>query len=446
MSSEDPAGMGFFSLCHMKGVQVCSNDWEMDIPEGVFEGNADAVQSWGHPPIAGTTLRFLWPDKNKWSINYDLGNAAQYMEIDVLVNGLLQSKKPFIKDNFATKHLPDLGVTIGLDRFTGCGGYTPFCFQGMTGVLSVDKAVPGFTARVLIHHLNKLKLVLPARGSLVEGEAYNQLVTEIRRFQYQCVMDRLPHDLSHTHWSDALAMGVELPEAEARLCPFGETYPVHVLSSDAAVCYRLEDAHGPAKSLAMAWSDSMRPALYAGNGSYKGYKWYDALKVVNRCVPIVDGVEYEWSDLPETEQLKSDLGIRCTFDDNKTVTLTADLLIESISCKLEEYDNVGKFILGKTAEASYIEDYNVAITASWLKSDELTADECSEWDTELDRDLQLILFDEEYADAETVRRYMGGLCSKLGPVFSKMGIEISKVPGSYDFDVKFTRPAKEATP
>ena len=96
--SEDPAGMGFFSLIHT-GVTVYSNSRRADISTAAFLGTEDVnIEPTAVGPVHGTRIVFTRAE-NSATVAQALTEIFRYGSVDVQLNGVMLLREDFLKDS-----------------------------------------------------------------------------------------------------------------------------------------------------------------------------------------------------------------------------------------------------------------------------------------------------------------------------------------------------------
>src|SRR6202023_2452075 len=83
-ATEDPAGMGFYSLC-LSGVEVYSGHQYAKISPEAFVGKEDAIVELRDLPVQGTRLRFSRPS-SKERLSAALRSAALFYPLEIRLN------------------------------------------------------------------------------------------------------------------------------------------------------------------------------------------------------------------------------------------------------------------------------------------------------------------------------------------------------------------------
>lgn len=213
---EAPAGMGFFSLCHLpEGVEVRSGDWAVQIDARAFLGDTgcDVVAA---PQRAGTSLSFFVPSL-PGQIENTIKTCLEFYPVRASLNGTEMPRKDFLAK--ATYVHPFQGGRIGV--YTGRISYfeDTINFYGLS--LTAHEAglqVATYGIKVDVENTDALDLVLPARNKVVENRKLEDLRTTCRIAVYKHIDNsggshRLPFKL----YAEARNLGIEIPEAKAEL-------------------------------------------------------------------------------------------------------------------------------------------------------------------------------------------------------------------------------------
>ena len=244
--SEDPAGIGFFSLAPAT-VTVESRGRKITIDKGGWQGIPIDIED--GDVTEGTLVAFRG---EPWTYE-TLFPYARFTGMTVAVDGRLIQPEPYLGKGGHVVHVPELGVKLRIDRVGGeysyrqhttveaddigpdavkivrreyiaghTGGREPSAvlnFHGQTLMLSpeVDGRLPDteqFFVRVdLTGEPTPLRLMLPARTQMVNNEAYATLIDRIELECYRYLRGK-PHRLQYKNWVRATELGIELPEPE----------------------------------------------------------------------------------------------------------------------------------------------------------------------------------------------------------------------------------------
>jgi hypothetical protein len=225
---ENPAGMGFFSLCHLKeGVCVSSNDWEVTIDSEVFSGKKEAevihLPKTNNGKIdgnAGTKLSFV-VNKQLHEIEECFKDLLQFYPVTATINGKPVTQVDFLKKCVYVREIP--GGRIGV-----CGSRshryawvreegTGINFHGINLSYDLVEDLP-FDVRVDVKENKLLDLVLPNRKAVVENRKLEDIKTACRAAVYMYLaQNKVEHKLPYKNYKEAHDLGINLHEAKASL-------------------------------------------------------------------------------------------------------------------------------------------------------------------------------------------------------------------------------------
>lgn len=350
-SSEDAAGMGFFSLANrsiklivqQKGT---SQSWQLSADPACFKGEQSIVCSPSPSGHRGMSIFIQSKEYENWKSAAE--RAALYCPIHVLIDGQLAPSEDFLK---SANHISVWnGIRIGV--YTDKHRYSSFSganinFHGVTLHAHLPQLSQlfhaGFHAKLDVVDCANVKLVLPARKEVVEDDFFGQLKTQIFLTYFQLIADKGAHSLSFKDYSKALSHGFTLPEAQMKLRPFSPAVadrdqyydqPYEPLPQNAILFDECGDAI-PDQNLSMAISKSDKTfKLYEPYHGFKGYHWYDDLSVFvisgyhlqyQDCEDIVEpGEQNKGSNRPQSMRILGEIG---TSDDLIPWQCETDILV-----------------------------------------------------------------------------------------------------------------------
>jgi hypothetical protein len=313
--TEDPAGMGFFSLCQ-SGVEVTSLSKTVTLSRDVFLGEADAEVK-DHAYVAGTRLRFTRPS-TKLTLSAVLASVAKFCPLEVCLNGEILPQHDFLEGSIYREEID--GIEVGFatkfehnfsgyrdDNWNFYGALIHESFPSFTGILSDDhKGTPlALHVRFNVRETGRIKLQLPDRRSVIESEFLVQFKRKATAAAYRCFSQQAQHALAYKHWKSALDLGIQLKEGACLLTTwtvsardenmeplfgYGETTIVSAL--DKALLVRSELTDGYSFQAALHSGAKLDFVLYEDKPDYQGYSWYDRLPKLTHAEVLLDGVPY----------------------------------------------------------------------------------------------------------------------------------------------------------
>ncbi|EAZ89155.1 ATP-binding protein [Crocosphaera chwakensis] len=309
--SENPAGCGLFSLAN-RGCRIESSGKRVEVSSEAFTGKI---------PVAieetefsnGTRIDFVLNTEEVESLEDVVINATKYYPLPVYYQRNKVKRGNFLEGTLFIKEWS--GLRIGVVEETYCWHDGEINFHGLTVEykfthILLSKAreiyrVRYLTTRVEVVDCPDLKLVLPARKEVVQNEFLDELQTECERTIYEYIRTLSAHRLPYQSWEKAKWLGVDLPEAEAKLYTWvpecldnysdnnGELVEVDSQCQLVDVndeTYDLADYH----VFDHAWNQSGKGTLLEPDSDYSGYSWYKALtKIVDFSVIVQVGEEKE---------------------------------------------------------------------------------------------------------------------------------------------------------
>lgn len=292
--SEDPAGVGLFSLAPRE-VTIRSKGQIVTIDENGWTGGLMTVRDYPEP-VEGTVLSF--PDE-KWTPEAVERNAV-FTGMQVVVDDHLCTQIPFVSARAA--RYPELGCRIEaveadkLSPWHHCSKDTRHYYDNV--LVNFHGQVVGFNYHPISEHglhfladltgePTDIRLMLPARTQLVENEAYQKLKAAIELEAYRFVQRRKWHRLPYMEYLRARELGIELPEAvptfRVGLLAGDDPEPVQVVMPEAYTldrCYRwnsnvaADDADEANVHLLAALGTFEQPFVPVEiESSYDGYSW-----------------------------------------------------------------------------------------------------------------------------------------------------------------------------
>jgi len=306
--SEDPAGVGLFSLAPRE-LTIRSNGSITTITRGGWTGAPVDVKP-DSDPAPGTFLTFEDEPWNRQVVE----PLAVFTGMQVSVDGEACVMQSFVGPDAV--HLPEFGCRIevrsgltGWRRAQGRGSYDWNALVNFHGqqVGFAHHPVDESALRYLVDLTGEptgIRLLLPARTQVVENETFEQLKQAIELEAYRYIQRRGEHRLPYKQFVRARALGIELPEATP-------TYSVGLLREDCgpapveaplpegfplAKCYRFSpDNHGDRED-----ADLVNAHLLAALGAL------DEPFVPVAIASRYDG--YSWSKLPAIESVDLEVG------------------------------------------------------------------------------------------------------------------------------------------
>jgi hypothetical protein len=324
-AKEDPAGMGFFSLCRSE-VKVQSGNQSVVISPTVFLGKDAAEVQQTSEYVQGTRIRFT-RESTKGALLTALENVAEFCPIAVFIDNRELPHHDFL-DGALYRETID-GIEVGFaTNFTY--RYNTFRdlnwnFYGaridhpvtpITGFL-----LPGTIAPVALHmrftvlEASRVKLQLPDRRAIIEDEFLTSFLSKARAAAYRFLQKQERHALPFRNWKEAKELGISLPDAACLLYTWHATplddgieplfgYPEHGLlpSCDDVILVTASVPNEHTIEAAFHSGAALPGNLYKEEAQFAGYSWYDCLPQIVDSAVFLDGIPYEEWTKPEEDR------------------------------------------------------------------------------------------------------------------------------------------------
>lgn len=310
---ESPAGMGFFSLCHLpEGVTVSSQNWRTHINTNTFQGRGgcqlEIIQ-----PMTGTKLEFHLKDTPQNALTIAEGVCHHY-PIRTTLNGVATKQVDFLTGAAFIYEFPGGRIGVFPDKiskreninFYGCTLYNEEIVLRKSNSYEWPYGI-----LVDIHDNTLLDLVLPARNQVAENVKFDDLRTKCREATYVFLSEGKKHKLPFLFYQEAQKMGIDIKEAEAYLpleTPFNlhESYGdwdgpdapnytrishmAHPCRANSILVGALEDSDIAALHI----SGMEIPLIFSEDPTMEGYSWYprnEATSLIQHAV-LPDGRKF----------------------------------------------------------------------------------------------------------------------------------------------------------
>lgn len=297
--SEDPAGMGVFSLAG-RYVEIRSYSptvgmgWRVVIPPETWESAATlAIEPCDIG--SGTEIRIDMPEAWQRDLPSAASNAARHYPLPVRYRGDKLDREDFLVGACRIEEWQGCRIGVYRDRGSWPTSYPRFNFHGLTVLcpmpsvteVGVDRC---WQVRVDILESAVLHLVLPARKEMVQNAALENLREAAERAIYRTIAESSGHRLAHAQWLRARDLGVDLGEAEPWL-PAWFPHTAEGIRNHEFECVRdvpmiLFPEHGPAieqcAARVLERGDPLGGTLVCEVTAFTGYRWYDRLPRIAR--------------------------------------------------------------------------------------------------------------------------------------------------------------------
>lgn len=303
-ASQDPAGMGVFSLAG-RDVEVRSRPrgapggWRVVIPAYAWEcGTPLAIEPDAIP--GGTEFRIALPDAWTRSVTGDVQAAALHYPLPVSTDGTPCQRRDFLDQAVAVEEVGGCRIGVFVGDFAdelrlNFHGLRVRCRLPFVSEVRDTGNRQRWSVRVDVIDAPGLALVLPARKEVVENDAVAALRETAEAAIYRVIARRCTHRLPFTGWCRARDLGVLLPPADASLPVWSPAiaaddvrlFPTMVREEPMVIAPPLEP------ELAQAVRHGLR-SFFAGTArlvetqdAFAGYSWYDELPRIDAVAVLV---------------------------------------------------------------------------------------------------------------------------------------------------------------
>ena len=330
-SSEDPAGMGFFSLARrnasVESRPAGGDAWRIDLEPEHFRGGRPAQVHPGAdaPARHGTRITFSRRQHER-DIGNEIANAARHCPLAVSVDGKAVEHEDFLEHAIRVSEYEGvrIGVFHGADKrdpkstaFPNIGSIN---FHGLAVACpELPRVVPiserggsiakAWSTAVDIVDCPDLELVLPARHKAVDNEFLRRLAEACRRAIYHAILEHgRDTRLARVDQLEALVDEIPVPEPPPELKPWEpgtreEDYNrpqldrhrhqagVRLRGLVMEACPDYGTGQVAARALERA---GMLEQVFKPIAAYQGYSWYDELdRITGISVTATSGCKTE---------------------------------------------------------------------------------------------------------------------------------------------------------
>jgi hypothetical protein len=321
--TEDPAGMGFYSLC-LSGVEVSSGNQYANISPEAFLGKADPLVEVRDHRVSGTRLRFSRPS-SKQTLTAALSHASRFFPVETRLNGEALIRSDFLEGALYREVID--GIEVGFApsfthdwnccrdenwNFYGARIREEFeTFPGILrpGILPNAREQDEFSlyARFNVRDTGRIKLQLPDRRAVIQSDFLCEFRKKARVAAYRCFREQGRHVLPFKAWREARELGVELPEATPVLTTwaglsrdndavdqmFGDDVSAIISDLNYAILVDSDLVHVHTLQGALHSGAELGYSLYREQPRFEGYTWYDALPRITDVEVWIDGLSAE---------------------------------------------------------------------------------------------------------------------------------------------------------
>ncbi len=288
-ASEDPAGMGIFSLAS-RGATIRSltktGPKRLTIPKTAFTGETPAYIEDDPTIKCGTSVTFNCKPTDQ--LSFSALSVSIYAPIPVKINDAPVEPRDFLENCKLTTDWK--GLRIGIIYNVSHSSQYNINFHGLRLNARLPRLIDSngkkFDILIDVKKCPDLKLMLPARGAVVEDEFYHSLYEECEKCLFRANQKQTSHHLNFKDYERAKSLGISLPEAEASLSPWviSEANDRYVCVQDPGPVSKtsiiFDNADYAADNLAFdrAINQHGKPLnLVKSRPGYEGYSWYDQL-------------------------------------------------------------------------------------------------------------------------------------------------------------------------
>lgn len=328
---EDPAGMGFFSLCHSE-VEVRSGSQQALLSREVFLGGAGAEVASTEDHIPGTRIVFTRGSRTDLLVGV-IRQVSEFCPVEVHVNGEGVTRHDFLEGADYREIIDGIEVGFGTsfkwrfgyrdDNWNFHGSLIRESFDSIPGLLRLNQfghwQTEELRARFNVLEVGRVKLQLPDRRAIVQDQKLREFEQKVRAAAYRFFQTQERHVLPFARWKEASALGVALKEASPLLKtwhastlddgidPFFGAVEEWLLENVDNVLLVAQFCPNQHTLEAALQNDTFAGReLYQVAEQYVGYAWYDALPLLSATEVTVDGSPYDdaaGKSLPRPEKL-----------------------------------------------------------------------------------------------------------------------------------------------
>lgn len=298
--SEDPAGMGVFSLAG-RHVTVRSHAaelgaaWQVTITPDAWESGQplDLVPS---SLAKGTEIEIDLPESWASALEQAVKDAARFCPVSISFNGNRLHRESFLREATRTEEWNGCSIGIFVDERSPHREKPRINFHGLTVPCSLPHICDadgsrGWYAKVDIVDAPTLQLVLPARKEVVQNAALDALREACEAAIYRAIACEGHHRLSHAQWLRATSLGIVLPEAAPwlsawapRTAEMDSIFLGERVAGEPMILMPSDEPHiEQCAGRTIASGHLLRARPVHPKGEFAGYSWYDALPRMLGC-------------------------------------------------------------------------------------------------------------------------------------------------------------------
>ncbi len=411
---EDPAGMGFFSLCHSE-VEVRSGNQQALLSREVFLGGAGAEVVSTEDHIPGTRIVFTRGSRADLLVGV-IRQVSEFCPVEVHVNGEAVTRHDFLEGADYREIIDGIEVGFGTsfkwrfgyrdDNWNFHGSLIRESFDSIPGLLRLNQfghwQTEDLRARFNVLEVGRVKLQLPDRRAIVQDRKLREFEQRVRAAAYRFFQIQERHVLPFARWKEASSLGVFLDEASPLLKTwhasplddgidsfFGAVEERLLETVDKALLVAQFCPNQHTLEAALENDSILGRELYQTAEQYAGYSWYDALPLLNDTDVVLDGScfdEWEAKLLPRPEKITITGKIGRSIVPDTLIQLPADIHVVD-GDDVDYGDEAPKFVAVRNSpwdNDTLTGPFDVSqflFDATFRSSDDVESDS---WDTQSD--------------------------------------------------------------
>ncbi len=216
--SEDPAGMGVFSLAgHHVTVRshpaAIGAAWQVSIPPHAWE-SGQALDVIPSSLDQGTEIEIDLPEAWAQQLEQSVKSAARFCPVSIWFDGNRQPYENFLHGAVRIEEWEGCRIGVFTDKYDLHREQPRINFHGLTvccrlPFVSDADGGRGWYAKVDIVDTCPIRFVLPARKEILQGAALEALREACEAAIFRTIARKGHHRLSFAHWQRARALGAK---------------------------------------------------------------------------------------------------------------------------------------------------------------------------------------------------------------------------------------------
>ncbi|TAJ74152.1 MAG: ATP-binding protein [Sphingobium sp.] len=361
--SEDPAGMGIFSLAGRHVVirsrtADAEDGWQVTIPPQAWESGEPLVLV---PTVMarGTEIEIELPGAWVDELAQAVKSAAKYYPLPVYYGDERQAHEGFLKEAARVENWNGCRIGVFLDKHAPHREQARINFHGLTVPCRLPHVHDadggrGWYAKVDIVEAQNLQFVLPARKEMVQGPALDALREACEAAIFRTIAREGHHRLSYAQWLRARELGISLPEAAPflhlwtpRIAETDDIFSGERIAGEPMVIMPTQLANiEQCVDRVLKSGHSLGGSPVRAMPEFAGYGWYNALpRILGLSFQVeADGEIFEYNEgasVPEdlvsgrVGTITLEIALRLSADADEALDilgLPADVLIVPTDC------------------------------------------------------------------------------------------------------------------